>query len=155
MLNSLSVPLDHFHSSKYVIPIFTAAYLQADVYSVPQGGLPERQPGQEAHPVGKLKLWFMESGGVAFRDGVDKAKVLWQQRRETQLDQDALRTFSFSSLLKHARRYSIADRTISILLRRLLCLTNHCNVGPSSCIRAACRLTKIAFQLNVACGLSF
>ncbi|SPO25898.1 uncharacterized protein UTRI_03263 [Ustilago trichophora] len=90
VINSLSVPLDHFHSTKYTIPIFTAPYLQADVYSVSQGGLPERQPGQEAHPVGKLKLCFMDSGGVAFRDAVDKAKLLWQERRQTQLDQDAL-----------------------------------------------------------------
>lgn len=90
-LKSLSVPIDHFQSSKYTIPIFTAPYLQADVYSVPHGGLPERQPGEESHPVGKLKLWFMESGGVAFRDAVDKARSLWQQRRQDQQDQDALR----------------------------------------------------------------
>ncbi|CDU22806.1 uncharacterized protein SPSC_01436 [Sporisorium scitamineum] len=91
VLNSLSVPLDHFQSSKYVIPIFTAAYLQADVYSVAQGGLPERQPGDELHPVGKLKLWFMESGGLAFRDAVDKARAKWQQRRQEEQDENALR----------------------------------------------------------------
>ncbi|KAJ1033049.1 hypothetical protein NDA16_000328 [Ustilago loliicola] len=90
VLNSLSVPIDHFHSHKYVIPIFTAAYLQADVYSVAQGGLPQRQTDDEAFPVGKLKLWFMEAGGIAFRDAVDKAKVLWQQRREAEQDRDAL-----------------------------------------------------------------
>ncbi|TKY85709.1 hypothetical protein EX895_005249 [Sporisorium graminicola] len=89
-LKSLSVPLDHFQSSKYVIPIFTAPYLQADVYSVAQGGLPERQPGEESHPVGKLKLWFMESGGLAFRDAVDKAKAKWQQRRQDEQDENAL-----------------------------------------------------------------
>ena len=88
------MPLDHFQSSKYTIPIFTAPYLQADVYSVPQGGLPERQPGQEYHPVGKLKLWFMESGGIAFRDAVDKAKVMWQERRQSEQDQDALREYT-------------------------------------------------------------
>lgn len=90
-LKSLSVPLDHFQSSKYMIPIFTAPYLQADVYSVAQGGLPERQPGEESHPVGKLKLWFMESGGLAFRDAVDKAKAKWQQRRQDEQDENALR----------------------------------------------------------------
>lgn len=93
ILNTLSVPLDHFQSYKYVIPIFTAPYIQADIYSVPQGNLPERQPGQEFHPVGKLKLWFMEAGGVAFKDAVGKAKEMWQQRREAQLDDDALRKF--------------------------------------------------------------
>nr|CDI53455.1 conserved hypothetical protein [Melanopsichium pennsylvanicum 4] len=90
-VNSLSVPIDHMQASKYTIPIFAAPYLQADIYSVPQGGLPERQPGDEYHPVGKLKLWFMESGGIAFRDAVDKAKLLWEQRRQAQLDEDALR----------------------------------------------------------------
>lgn len=90
MLNSLSVPIDHFQASKYTIPIFTAPYLQADVYSVPQGGLPERQPGEESYPVGKLKLWFMESGGIAFRDAVDRARVLWQQKREQEQDENAL-----------------------------------------------------------------
>ncbi|KAJ1029187.1 hypothetical protein NDA18_002815 [Ustilago nuda] len=90
LLNSLSVPIDHFHSHKYVIPIFTAAYLQADVYSVAQGGLPERQTGDEAYPVGKLKLWFMEAGGIAFRDAVDKAKKLWQERQEAEQGRDAL-----------------------------------------------------------------
>ncbi|CBQ72972.1 conserved hypothetical protein [Sporisorium reilianum SRZ2] len=89
-LASLSVPIDHFQASKYVIPIFSAPYLQADVYSVPQGGLPERQPGEESHPVGKLKLWFMESGGLAFRDAVDKARVVWQQRRQDEVDENAL-----------------------------------------------------------------
>lgn len=92
------MPLDHFQSSKYTIPIFTAPYLQADVYSVPQGGLPERQPGQEYHPVGKLKLWFMESGGIAFRDAVDMAKVLWQERRQSEQDQDALRKYADCTL---------------------------------------------------------
>ncbi|SPO25321.1 uncharacterized protein UTRI_03263_B [Ustilago trichophora] len=95
VLNSLSVPLDHLHSIKYTIPILTAPYLQADVYSVPHGGLPERQPGQQAHPVGKLKLWFMHSGGVAFRDAIHKAKALWHEQRQTQLDQDALREFYY------------------------------------------------------------
>lgn len=98
MLNSLSVPLDHLHSTKYIIPIFSAPHLQADVFSVPQGGLPERQPGQEAHPVGKLKLWFMDSGGIAFRDAVDKAKMLWQERRQTELDQEALREYFLIAL---------------------------------------------------------
>ncbi|EST05601.1 hypothetical protein PSEUBRA_005294 [Kalmanozyma brasiliensis GHG001] len=90
VLKSLSVPLDHFQASKFIIPIFTAAYLQADVYSVPQGGLPERQPGEESHPVGKLKLWFMESGGIAFRDAVDKARTLWQKHRQEEQDENAL-----------------------------------------------------------------
>lgn len=96
-LNSLSVPLDHFHSSKYTIPIFSAPYLQADVYSVPQGGLPERQPGEQAHPVGKLKLWFMESGGVAFRDAVDRARILWQQKRQEEQDENALPAYQPSA----------------------------------------------------------
>ena len=96
-LNSLSVPLDHFHSSKYTIPIFTAPYLQADVYSVAQGGLPERRPGEEAHPVGKLKLWFMEAGGIAFRDAVDKARTLWQKRQQEELDENALPAYEPSA----------------------------------------------------------
>lgn len=100
VLNSLSVPIDHFNSHKYVIPIFTAAYLQVDVYSVSQGGLPERQTGDEAHPVGKLKLWFMEAGGIAFRDAVDEAKVLWQQRKEAEQDRDALRKLSCHSSIQ-------------------------------------------------------
>ncbi len=90
-LKSLSIPIDHLAASKYTIPIFSAPYLQADVYSVAQGGLPERQPGEEAHPVGKLKLWFVEAGGVAFRDAIEKARHMWQQNRQQQLDQDALR----------------------------------------------------------------
>jgi hypothetical protein len=90
-LKSLSVPIDHLAASKYTIPIFSAPYLQADVYSVAQGGLPERRPGEEAHPVGKLKLWFVEAGGVAFRDAIEKARHMWQQNRQQQLDQDALR----------------------------------------------------------------
>ncbi|GAC71880.1 hypothetical protein PANT_5c00118 [Moesziomyces antarcticus T-34] len=89
-LKSLSVPIDHLAASKYTIPIFSAPYLQADVYSVAQGGLPERRPGEEAHPVGKLKLWFVEAGGVAFRDAIEKARHMWHQNRQQQLDQDAL-----------------------------------------------------------------
>ncbi|KAJ9479193.1 hypothetical protein PHBOTO_002676 [Pseudozyma hubeiensis] len=96
-LNSLSVPLDHFHSSKYTIPIFTAPYLQADVYSVAQGGLPEPRPGEEAHPVGKLKLWFMEAGGLAFRDAVDKARTMWQKRQQEELDENALPAYEPSA----------------------------------------------------------
>ncbi|GAK64509.1 uncharacterized protein PAN0_005d2723 [Moesziomyces antarcticus] len=96
-LKSLSIPIDHLAASKYTIPIFSAPYLQADVYSVAQGGLPERQPGEEAHPVGKLKLWFVEAGGVAFRDAIEKARHMWQQNRQQQLDQDALPAYEPSA----------------------------------------------------------
>lgn len=90
MLDTLSVPLDHFHKYKYTIPVFAAPYLEADVYPVHDGGLPQRQTGSMATPVGKLKLWFMESGGVAFRDGVDQGKRLFDQLQQSAQDQDAL-----------------------------------------------------------------
>ena len=44
-------------------------------------------------PVGKLKIWFMESGGIAFRDAVDKAKQIFEQRRHLSQDDDALREY--------------------------------------------------------------
>ena len=129
-LKSLSVPIDHLAASKYTIPIFSAPYLQADVYSVAQGGLPERQPGEEAHPVGKLKLWFVEAGGVAFRDAIEKARLMWQHNRQQQLDQDALRTCSHSRCgLKDSPVW--ASRLTSIVLLPAF----------PSCIRATGKLS--------------
>ncbi|SPO37572.1 uncharacterized protein PSFLO_03047 [Pseudozyma flocculosa] len=89
-LHSLSVPHDHFQNFRYIIPIFSAAYLEAEVFPVTGGGLPQRQTGEPETPKGKLKIWFNEGGGVAFRDAVERAKKEWEEVKAKQADEDAL-----------------------------------------------------------------
>ncbi|KAN0064863.1 hypothetical protein ACQY0O_001920 [Thecaphora frezii] len=90
-LQTLSIPHDRFQNFRYVIPIFSAAYLEADVYPVLDGGLPQRRPGEALVPKGKLKIWFNEGGGVVFRDAVEKARKAWEQLQANRADEDALR----------------------------------------------------------------
>lgn len=82
-LVTLSVPLDHYIDTRYMIPIFGAPYFEASVVPVPDGGLPTAQdpatPG--AAPTGLLTTYFNEGGGIEFRSAVEEAKSRFDEAR--------------------------------------------------------------------------
>lgn len=87
-LRTLSVPLAQFVDTRYLIPVFSAAYYEATVISSHDGGLPAGGAS------GLLKLWFNQGGGMAFRDAVEESK---SRREEGAAHFESLRTYTHVS----------------------------------------------------------
>ncbi|PWN48563.1 hypothetical protein IE53DRAFT_399513 [Violaceomyces palustris] len=89
-LVSLSVPLDHFCDYRYIIPIFTAPYIESTVYPVEGGGLPQREPGATSPPKGDLRLWFAQGGGLTMKEALGRAKANFEERRNARREEEQL-----------------------------------------------------------------
>lgn len=106
-LVTLTVPLDNYMDTRYMIPIFGAPYFEATILPVPQGGLPAHDdpatPG--AAPTGTLTTYFNEGGGIDFRNAVEEVKARFDEMRGHD------RPTHFESLPQYSPQASVGGRS--------------------------------------------